>query len=432
MSGEQLTARRGNALVGAIDIPGDKSISHRALILGGLANGETHISGLLEGDDVLRTANAVRVLGARVERIGKGAWRVVGGNWRSSDRPIDCGNSGTGARLLMGAVAGLPIKVSFVGDASLSRRPMGRVLDPLRVMGARILAADGDRMPVTIQGGGLSGISFVNEKASAQVKSAILFAGLHALGDVEVIEPVPSRDHSENMLRAFGCDLEVTGNAIRLGAKRELRGVNVAVPADPSSAAFALVAALICHGSSITTRGVMLNPHRTGLLTALGEMGAALDYGNRRTVGGEAVADILAQTSVLHGVEVPPERAPSMIDEYPILAVAAAFAQGRSVMHGLAELRVKESDRLAAIVAGLNACGIEASEQGDSLIVEGCGGTVPGGATIDANHDHRLAMAFLVLGLGSDAPVTVTGAETIATSFPDFAAIMTGVGANIA
>ena len=429
---DRLTARAAGPLAGVIDIPGDKSMSHRALIIGAMATGETRISGLLEGDDVLRTAAAVAALGAEVERTGPGEWRVVGGEWRSPASPIDCGNSGTGARLLMGAVAGLPIEVTFIGDASLSRRPMSRVIDPLRTMGAHVLAAEGGRMPVTISGGSLGGIRFVNERASAQVKSAILLAGLYADGAVEVIEPVATRDHSENMLRAFGCDVESDGETIRLGARRILTAVDVAIPADPSSAAFPLVAALICTGSYVTARAVMLNPLRTGLLTTLVEMGAEIELANRRSVGGEEVADIVARASVLHGVDVPASRSASMIDEYPILAVAAAFAHGTTTMHGLAELRVKESDRLAAIIAGLTACGVEAREEGDSLIVEGLGKPPRGGATIDANHDHRIAMSFLILGLASDQPVAVTGAETIATSFPGFTDLMASLGARIA
>ena len=429
---ERLTAHRSAPLVGTIDVPGDKSMSHRALILGGLAKGETRIEGLLEGEDVLATASALQALGVEVQRIGEGAWRVVGRAWTSPSGPVDCGNSGTGARLLMGAAAGFPISVTFTGDASLSRRPMGRVLDPLRSMGAKVEAAQGDRLPATIHGGDLHGIFFRNDKASAQVKSAILLAGLHASGDVEVIEPKASRDHTENMLRASGVDVTTAGESITLGERRALIAVDVAIPGDPSSAAFPLVAALLCPGSTVITRAVMLNPLRTGLFKTLLEMGAAIDYSNRRSVGGEEVADIVARTSSLHGVTVPANRAPSMIDEYPILAVAAAFAQGTSVMHGLAELRVKESDRLAAIIAGLTACGVVAREEGDSLVIEGCGGPPRGGATIDANHDHRLAMCFLVLGLASDAPVTVDGAATIATSFPTFVPLMTTLGASIA
>ncbi|MDP9163015.1 MAG: 3-phosphoshikimate 1-carboxyvinyltransferase, partial [Pseudomonadota bacterium] len=359
-----------------------------------------------------------------------GEWRVTGGEWRSPIERVDCGNSGTGARLLMGAAAGFPISVTFTGDESLSGRPMGRVLGPLREMGSGDEAAAGDRMPVTIHGGNLNGLRFVNEKASAQVKSAILLAGLHASGDVEVVEPARSRDHSENMLRAFGVEID-GGERVRLGTKRTLVAADVAVPGDPSSAAFPLVAALIVPGSAVTVTGVMLNPLRTGLFTSLVEMGADLTIANARDFGGERVGDVTARFGTLRGVTVAAGRAPSMIDEYPILAIAAAFAKGRSVMHGLAELRVKESDRLAAIIAGLVACGVAAREEGDSLVVEGVGRPPPGGATIDAHHDHRIAMSFLTLGLASAAPVTVTGAATIATSFPDYAGLMQRLGADL-
>jgi len=430
VSADRLTARISGALCGTIEVPGDKSISHRALILGGLASGTTLIHGLLEGEDVLATARAVEALGATVERVGEGEWRVTGSEWHSPAAPVDCGNSGTGARLLMGAAAGFPISVTFTGDESLSGRPMGRVLGPLREMGAGVEAANGDRMPVTIHGGNLNGLRFVNEKASAQVKSAILLAGLRASGAVEVIEPARSRDHSENMLRAFGVEIEA-GERVRLGANRALTATEVSVPGDPSSAAFPLVAALIVPGSAVTVTSVMTNPLRTGLFTTLAEMGADLTITNERDFGGETVADLTARFAALKGVTVPAERAPSMIDEYPILAIAAAFAEGRSVMHGLAELRVKESDRLAAIIAGLVACGVEAREEGDSLIVGGLGDPPRGGAVIDAHHDHRLAMSFLTLGLASAEAVTVTGAATIATSFPDYAGLMQRLGADI-
>lgn len=423
-----LTGRRSPPLTGDIVVPGDKSISHRALILGGLAQGTTRISGLLEGQDVLHTAAAVRAFGAKVERTGDGRWIVEGAEWRSPERPIDCGNSGTGARLLMGAAAGFPIEAIFTGDASLSSRPMERVLAPLREMGAR---TEGSTLPVTIRGGALTGISFVNSKASAQVKSAILLAGLRAQGEVEVVEPSPSRDHSENMLRAFGCDVEQEGGTVRLGRQRALRGTDVDVPGDPSSSAFPIVAALLVPGSEVTIRGVMVNPLRAGLFETLIEMGADLRIENRRLSGGEPVADLIARFSQLRGVEVAAERAPSMIDEYPILAVAAAFASGRSIMHGLAELRVKESNRLAAIIAGLKACGVEAQEEGDSLVVEGRGVAPPGGANVEAHHDHRIAMSFLVLGLAAQAPVTVDSAGMIATSFPGFEALMRSLGAEV-
>ena len=427
--GAILVGSPSGALMGTVGVPGDKSISHRALILGGMANGETRITGLLEGDDVLHTAKAVRALGADVERIGTGEWRVRGADWKSPDAPVDCGNSGTGARLLMGAAAGFPIEVTFTGDASLSGRPMERVLGPLRAMGAR---PEGSTLPVTIRGGGLHGISFVNEKASAQVKSAILLAGLRADGDVEVVEPALSRDHSENMLRAFGCDVDTVDGTVRLGERRTLIGTDVIVPGDPSSAAFPIVAALVVPGSEVTVRNVMVNPLRTGLLTTLLEMGGDISFANERDEGGEKVADLTVQASVLRAVEVPASRAPSMIDEYPILGVAAAFAGGRSVMHGLSELRVKESDRLAAIIAGLRACGVDARDEGDSLIVEGLGGRPPGGGSVQAHHDHRIAMSFLVMGLAAREPVTVDSADMIATSFPDFVPLMRSLGAQLA
>jgi len=423
-----LTGSSSRPLTGSIGVPGDKSMSHRALILGGMAGGETRVRGLLEGDDVMHTAGAVRALGADVARLGPGEWVVRGAPWRSPAGPIDCGNSGTGARLLMGAVAGYPIEVTFTGDASLSRRPMARVTDPLARMGAGVV---GRTLPVTIRGGDLRGISFVNEKASAQVKSAILLAGLRAQGEVEVIEPRRSRDHTENMLRAFGCEVVSEGDSIRLGQRRSLRGTSIEIPGDPSSAAFPIVAALTVPGSEIRIRNVMVNPLRTGLFQTLEEMGADLRLENRREQGGEPVADMVVRTSSLRGVEVPAERAPSMIDEYPVLAVAAAFASGRSVMRGLAELRVKESDRLAAILDGLRACGVEARDEGDTLIVEGAGGPPPGGARVLAHDDHRIAMSFLVMGLAAQRPVSVDSAEMIATSFPDFVPLMRSLGADI-
>jgi 3-phosphoshikimate 1-carboxyvinyltransferase len=425
---QELTGSLSAALKGDIEVPGDKSMSHRALILGGMASGETHVRGLLEGDDVLHTADAVRALGAKVERLGPGEWRVRGADWKSPAAPVDCGNSGTGARLLMGAVAGYPIEVTFTGDTSLSKRPMARVTDPLRAMGAR---AEGSTLPVTIQGGGLHAISFVNEKASAQVKSAILLAGLRAQGEVEVIEPRASRDHTENMLRAFGCDVETDGESILLGSKRTLSGTSVEIPGDPSSAAFPIVAALIVPSSEVHIRNVMTNPLRTGLLKTLTEMGADIRMENPRTHGGEAVADVVTHSSKLRGVEVPADRAPSMIDEYPILAVAAAFAEGQSVMHGLSELRVKESDRLAAVIAGLRACGVDAHDEGDALVVEGCGGPPRGNGRVTAHDDHRIAMSFLVMGLAARGAVSVDSADMIATSFPTFVPLMRSLGAQI-
>jgi 3-phosphoshikimate 1-carboxyvinyltransferase len=369
-----------------------------------------------------------------VTRLGEGVWAVRGAPWRSPDGPIDCGNSGTTARLLLGAVGGLPVEVTFTGDASLRARPMARVLEPLRHMGARTGA--GDRLPVTLRGGGLGGISWHSPHASAQVKSAILLAGLHAKGGVAVIEPAKSRDHTEKMLRAFGCDVEIEGNVVRLGARRRLTGTDIMVPGDPSSAAFPLVAGLLVPGSEVTVYGVLMNPLRTGLFQTLLEMGADLSFANRRNVGGEEVADVTARHSRLNAVEVDPERVPAMIDEYPILAVAAAFAAGQTMLHGLGELRVKESDRLAAIIAGLRRCGVSAgligdARQGDTLMIDGGDGPCAGGAAVATHGDHRIAMSFLILGLAARAPVAVDDSEMIATSFPGFASLMTSLGADL-
>ena len=427
---EALRASPSRGLRGDIAVPGDKSISHRALILGALAAGETRINGLLEGADVMRTAEAVRALGAQVVRHGDGCWSVTGAEWKTPRRPIDCGNAGTAARLLIGAAAGFPITVAFTGDESLRARPMRRVLDPLRAMGAEVGATD--RLPMTIRGGGLTGISYRSPHASAQVKSAILLAGLRAEGAVSVTEPMRSRDHIEHMLRAFGCDVMVEGLTVSLGSERRLRATRVAVPGDPSSAAFPLVAALIAAESEVTVRGVLISPLRAGLFGALREMGAALTITNRRTVGGEPIADVTTRSARLAGVEIAADRVPAMIDEIPILAMAAACAAGRTVIHGLGELRIKESDRLAAIVAGLRRCGVDAAAEGDTLIVHGCGGPPPGGARIASEGDHRIAMAFLVLGLGCREPVTVDGAAMIGTSFPGFAVLMAALGARIA
>ncbi|GAC1505305.1 MAG: 3-phosphoshikimate 1-carboxyvinyltransferase [Steroidobacteraceae bacterium] len=424
-----LKASKSAPLSGEIEVPGDKSISHRALILGGIAKGQTLIRGLLESEDVLHTANAVREFGATVERLEPARWRVHGAQWRSPSQPIDCGNSGTGARLLMGAAAGFRLDATFMGDASLSSRPMERVLKPLRKMGAR---TTGSTLPVSIHGGSLRGIRHINERASAQVKSAVLLAGLRASGVVEVAEPMPSRNHTENMLKAFGCDIEVSDGSIRLGEHRMLDGTEVRVPGDPSSAAFPIVAALLVPGSKVKLRNIMVSPLRTGLLATLKEMGAHIEFENLRTEAGEHIADVIVKSSSLHGVEIPSARAPSMIDEYPILAVAAAFASGPTIMHSVGELRVKESNRLAAIVDGLRACGIEAREEADSLLIDGAGPNAAGGGEIDSRADHRIAMSFLVFGLAAQRPVTANGAEMIATSFPGFAQLMSSLGAQIA
>ena len=408
---EIMRAEPSGPLSGALVAPGDKSISHRALVLAAMARGETRIDGLLESLDVLRTAEAVRAFGAETARSGPGQWRVEGATWQCPTGPIDCGNSGTAARLLMGAAAGFEIQAVFDGDESLRRRPMARVIDPLRQMGAQI---DGEQLPVTLRGGALRGIVFDNRIASAQVKSAILLAGVQADGLVEVTEPQPSRDHTERLLRAFGCETDFGPGWAKLGGRRALTGTEVVVPGDPSSAAFPLVAGLIVPGSRITVRDVLANPTRTGLFDTLQEMGADLRIENVRPLGEEMVADIIANASTLHGVEVPAERAVRMIDEYPILAVAAACADGETRMRGLGELRAKESDRLAAIVAGLRACGVAAETAGDDLIVQGCGGPPPGGARVAAEGDHRIAMSFLVLGLAARAPVEVDSAAMFA------------------
>lgn len=423
-----LSAEPSGPLRGTIAVPGDKSISHRALILGALAEGETSIEGLLEGEDVLATAAAVSALGAEVERLGEGRWRVRGGRWRAPDAVIDCGNSGTGVRLLMGAVAGRPVSATFTGDESLRSRPMKRVTGPLGQMGARF--EGGETLPITVHGGRLGGVDFDNAKSSAQVKSAILLAGLGTNAEVRVHEARPSRDHTENMLAAFGCDVARDGGTVRLGANRKLTGTPVAVPGDPSSAAFPLVAALLVPGSAVTVTGVLVNPLRAGLFETLIEMGADLTIANRRTQGGETLADLTARAGPLKGVTVPAERAPSMIDEYPVLAVAAAFAQGETVMHGLGELRVKESDRLTAIIAGLTACGATARAEGDTLIVSG--GAPGGGGAVSTHGDHRIAMSFLALGLAAREPVRVDRPDMIATSFPGFVPLMQGLGARIA
>lgn len=422
-------------------MPGDKSVSHRALILGALAVGRTRIEGLLEGEDVLRTAAAIRALGASAERSAHGTWTVTGvgvGGFAEPGDVLDFGNSGTGARLMLGALASMPITAVFTGDASLRRRPMGRVAKPLERMGARILARDGDCMPLTLVGAGdPMPISYKLPVPSAQVKSAVLLAGLNAPGETMVIEPLATRDHTERMLRHFGATVVTTrsgngGREIRLKGEVELKGADLAVPGDPSSAAFPIVAALIMPGSEIEIAGVGMNELRTGLLTTLSEMGARIERVNARIAGGEEVADLVVRASALKGVEVPAERAPSMIDEYPVLAVAAAFAKGKTVMRGLGELRVKESDRLTAVAEGLAACGVTVAVDGDTLTVEGRGARPRGDAAIAARLDHRIAMAFLVLGLAAERPVSIDDGETINTSFPGFMRLMNGLGATIA
>jgi 3-phosphoshikimate 1-carboxyvinyltransferase len=439
MTAQGLTARRGGPLRGAVRAPGDKSISHRALILAALARGVTEIEGLLEGEDVLATSRAMRAFGAQVERLGEGLWRVEGhGGFSEPADVIDCGNAGTGVRLIMGAAAGFDMASTFTGDASLRGRPMNRVLKPLGQMGARWFCRAGGRLPITLQGGGLEGIEYRLPEPSAQVKSAVLLAGLRAKGETVVIEPEATRDHTERMLRAFGAEVLVADaggeRTIRLKSGQALSGARIAVPGDPSSAAFPLVAALVTPGSEVTVEGVLLNPLRVGLFETLREMGADLVYTNVRDEGGEPVGDVTARHSQLKGVDVPPERAPSMIDEYPILAVAAAFADGPTRMQGIGEMRVKESDRIALMAAGLGACGVGVQEEPESMTVVGAArGDAPiaGGGRVVTHGDHRIAMSHLVLGLAAEKPVTVDEPGMIATSFPGFVELMNGLGGEI-
>jgi 3-phosphoshikimate 1-carboxyvinyltransferase len=434
-----LEARSSGPLAGKVRVPGDKSISHRALILGALAVGETRISGLLEGEDVLNTAKAMRALGARVERTGDFAWSVRGvgvTGFAQPDAPLDFGNSGTGCRLVMGAVAGCPITAVFDGDASLRSRPMRRVLDPLELMGARVGASgQGGRLPLTLHGArDPLPILYRTPVASAQIKSAVLLAGLAAPGITTVIETEASRDHTELMLTHFGAQIVSLpegrhGRSIALTGQPELHGAEVVVPADPSSAAFPIVAALIVEGSDIILSDVMTNPLRTGLFTTLREMGASIEESHVRGDAGEPMAQFRVRASRLRGVEVPPERAPSMIDEYLVLAVAAAFAEGTTIMRGLQELRVKESDRLEATAAMLRVNGVKVEIAGDDLIVEGKG-HVAGDGLVATHMDHRIAMSALVMGLASDKPVKVDDTAFIATSFPDFIPMMRSLGAE--
>jgi 3-phosphoshikimate 1-carboxyvinyltransferase len=435
-----LTARQGGPVQGRARVPGDKSISHRALILGALTVGETTIGGLLEGQDVLHTADAMRALGARVERTGDGIWRVHGvgvGGFTQPGGALDFGNSGTGCRLAIGAVAGAPVTATFSGDDSLRSRPMQRVLDPLLKMGARVLqVANEGRLPLTLQGAAAP-IPIVYEPPvpSAQLKSAVLLAGLAAPGETTVIEAEATRDHTERLLKHFGAKITSKphgehGRRIVLQGQPELEPANVLVPADPSSAAFPLVAALIVPGSELILEAVMTNPLRTGLLTTLREMGANIEALDKRDDGGEEVADLRTRTSVLKGVDVPPERAPSMIDEYPILAVAAAFAEGITRMRGLKELRVKESDRLAATAEMLRANGVVVEIEGDDLIVHGKGRPA-GNGEVKTHMDHRLAMSALVMGLATENPVRIDDSAFIATSFPGFVELMRAIGADL-
>ena len=435
-----LTARRAGPLKGRVRVPGDKSISHRALIFGALAVGETRISGLLEGEDVLNTAKAVAALGAQVERRGAGEWRVRGVGVAGFAEPasaLDFGNSGTGCRLMLGAVAGCPIAATFDGDASLRKRPMRRVLEPLERIGARTLTSSDGRLPLTLAGAREPiPVVFEPPVASAQLKSAVLLAGLAAPGETVVIEAEATRDHTEKMLAHFGANVQVEphgahGRRITLAGQPELVAQPVVVPADPSSAAFPLVAAAITAGSDVILEGVMLNPLRAGLIATLAEMGAAIERLGSRNEGGEEVADLRVRGGALRGVEVPASRAPSMIDEYPVLAVAAAFAEGTTIMRGLKELRIKELDRLAGTAALLRSNGVKVDIDGDDLIVAGRG-RAPGGGLVATHMDHRLAMSALVMGLASEQPVKIDDASFIATSFPGFVELMRGLGADLA
>ena len=427
-------------LRGTLKVPGDKSISHRALMLSALAVGTSNISGLLEGEDVLATAAAMRAMGAHIERNGEGIWTVHGvgvGGLMQPSGALDMGNSGTSTRLLMGLVASHRLTATFIGDASLSKRPMGRVIDPLSQMGAEFTASPGGMLPLMVRGlVPAIPISYRLPVASAQVKSAVLLAGLNIAGITEVIEPVPTRDHSERMLRGFGADLTVDVGAdgvrhIRLMGEAELQPQQIEVPGDPSSAAFFVVAALITPGSEVTVTHVGMNPTRTGIYKMLQAMGADLTYSNEREVGGEPVADITARHSVLRGIDVPPEVAPSMIDEFPVFFVAASMAQGRTTTSGLDELRVKESDRLALMATGLKAIGAQVEEREDGLIINGSGGEpLEGGATVTSALDHRIAMSFAVAGQNCYHAVTVDDVSPIATSFPTFEDILINLQAQ--
>jgi 3-phosphoshikimate 1-carboxyvinyltransferase len=428
------------ALSGTVALPGDKSISHRSLMLAAMAVGESRIEGLLEGEDVLATAKALAAMGVEVKRVGDRSWRVwgvgVGGLAEPAD-VLDLGNAGTGARLLMGLLAGHAFTAFMTGDASLRSRPMRRVMEPLSRMGAVFLSRSGGRLPLALTGRtDLLPIVHASPIASAQVKSAVLLAGLHAPGCTTVSEPLASRDHTERMLAAIGAEIvsveeEGSGRRVTITGQPELAPQSFVVPGDPSSAAFPAVAAALAAGSEVRLERVGLNPLRTGLYATLREMGAGITIENESLAGGEPVGDLVVRGGPLTGVEVPAERAPAMIDEYPVLAVAAALAQGTTIMRGLSELRVKESDRLATMAGGLAACGVRVETLGDDLIVQG-GARPAGDAVIDAKLDHRIAMSFLVLGGLAAAPVTVGGAEAIETSFPGFTGLMNRLGAAIA
>ena len=439
-SGVRLRASASGALKGEAQVPGDKSLSHRALMLAAVTVGETRITGLLEGEDVLATLSALKALGVDIQKAEDGAYHVQGvgvGGLCEPGQVLDLGNAGTGVRLLTGLLAGHGFTSFLTGDQSLCRRPMGRVVEPLSEMGASFLARSGDRLPLAMTGRtSLIPMTYEQPVASAQVKSAVLLAGLHAPGKTTVIEPAPSRDHTERMLRHIGAEvlteaLDDGRSAITITGQPELGAVDLPVAGDPSSAAFVMVAAGLLEGSTVRIDNVGLNPLRTGLFKSLDEMGVTVRTGNGELAAGEPVSWVEVDHSKISGIDVPPERAPSMIDEYPILAIAAACGQGRTRMSGLAELRVKESDRLLAVAEGLKAAGVKVEMGEDSLVVEGCDGPPAGGCTIDAAHDHRIAMSFLILGCLSKEPIDVTGAETIDTSFPGFVELMNGLGARI-
>ena len=428
-------------LNGRAEVPGDKSISHRSLILGALSVGETKISGLLEGQDVLDTAKAMRAFGAEVTDLGEGNWSVHGvgvGGFAEPENIIDCGNSGTGVRLIMGVMATSPITATFTGDASLNGRPMARVIDPLSEFGCQSVGRKGGRLPMTLVGAADPvPVRYVVPVPSAQVKSAVLFAGLNAPGKTVVIEKEATRDHTERMLAGFGAEITIEetdeGRVITLTGQPELKPQTIAVPRDPSSAAFPVCAAVIVPGSDVLVPGIGLNPTRAGLFTTLREMGADLTYENEREEGGEPVADLRARFSPdLHGIEVPVERAASMIDEYPVLSVVASFASGKTHMPGVKELRVKESDRIDAMATGLRANGVEVDEGPDWWSVHGLGhGNVKGGATCVSHLDHRIAMSFMIMGMAASNPVSLDDGGPIATSFPIFEGLMGGLGADI-
>ncbi|RCL02747.1 MAG: 3-phosphoshikimate 1-carboxyvinyltransferase [Candidatus Tokpelaia sp. JSC188] len=436
-----VTARRSNALKGNVRIPGDKSISHRSFMFGALASGKTYVNGLLEGEDVLNTGRAMQAMGAFIQKE-KDTWVIQGtgnGCLLQANQPLYFGNAGTGVRLTMGLVSTYDMETTFVGDASLSKRPMERILEPLRLMGVQVKAAQGSRLPITLHGPRVAApLIYRVPMASAQVKSAVLLAGLNTPGITTVIESVMTRDHTERMLYSFGADIEVETpisgeRIIRLVGQKSLKGQVIDVPGDPSSASFLLVAALLIPESDIVIHNVLVSPARAGIFLTLQEMGADIRFLDERITGGENVADLHVRTSYLKGINIPPERAPSMIDEYPVLSIAAAFAEGKTIMTGIEELRVKESDRIAAVAAGLKANNIFCTEGIDYLIIEGRPeGKNSGGGIVTTHLDHRIAMSFLVMGLASQHEVTIDDASMIATSFPQFINLMTELGANFA